>query len=107
MNKILLVVAMLFAFMHAAYAVVNINTASKEELEAVKGIGPVKAQAIIDYRQKNGQFVSVDDLTNVSGFGDKSVQNIRAEISTGGAGVSKKPEVKKTEVKKAEKVAPK
>ncbi|MFA6015325.1 MAG: helix-hairpin-helix domain-containing protein [Gallionellaceae bacterium] len=102
MNKILLIVAMLFAFMHAAFAVVNINTASKLELETVKGIGPVKAQAIIDYRQKNGQFVSVDDLTNVSGFGDKSVQNIRAEISTSGAAVGKQ-----SEVKKSEKVVPK
>ena len=120
MKKILLAVAMFFALISFAFAAVNINTATKEELDAVKGIGPVKAQAIVDYRQKNGQFKSVDDLKNVKGFGDKSVAKMKADLSVSGASTpapakkdaskvedklaktDKKEEAKKVEVKKDE-----
>jgi competence protein ComEA len=84
MKKILLVLAMCFAFINMAFAAVNLNTATKEELDAIKGIGPVKAQAIIDYRTKNGPFMTVDALKNVNGFGDKTVDKMRSEISVGG-----------------------
>jgi competence protein ComEA len=85
MKKILWVLAMFFAFTGLAFAAVNLNTATKEELDAVKGIGPAKAQAIIDYRSKNGPFKSVDDLKNVHGFGDKTVAKMRSELSVSGA----------------------
>jgi len=84
MKKIFWVIAVFFAFVSISFAAVNINAASKEELESVKGIGQVKAQAIIDYRHKNGQFKSVDDLKNIKGFGDKSVQKIRSELTVTG-----------------------
>ncbi|MFA5825228.1 MAG: helix-hairpin-helix domain-containing protein [Gallionellaceae bacterium] len=103
MKKILLVVALFFAFVSVAFAAVNLNTATKEELDSVKGIGPVKAQAIIEYRQKNGQFKSVDDLKNVKGFGDKSVEKMRSELTVSGASSAKK--VDKAEAKKEEKPA--
>src|SRR5260221_11582991 len=68
-----------------AFAAVNINTATKDELIALSGIGPAKAQAILDYRKANGPFKSVDDLKNVKGIGAKRLEKLRAEISVGAA----------------------
>lgn len=54
--------------------VVNINTATVEELTALNGVGEKKAQAIVDYRNGNGYFTSVEELTNVSGIGEKTLE---------------------------------
>ena len=67
-----------------ASAAVNINTATKDELIALQGIGPAKAQAIVDYRKQNGPFKSVDDLRNVKGIGAKRLEKLRADITVGG-----------------------
>lgn len=85
MKKLLLTMLAFFAMSSIAMAAVNLNSATKQELEAVNGIGPVKAQAIIDYRKKNGAFKSVTDLKNVPGFGDKSVTKVDSELSVGSA----------------------
>lgn len=72
---------------------VNINTASKEDLKALKGIGDTRAQDIIDYRKKNGDFKSVDDLEKVKGIGPGAMKQIRANIAvTGDTMVPKKAE---------------
>jgi len=78
-----LAVAFAALFALPASAVVNINTASKDELIALPGIGPAKAQAILDYRKLNGPFKSVDDLKNVKGIGAKRLDKLRAELTVG------------------------
>lgn len=83
MKRLLAVIALFVAGIGIACAAVNINTASVDELDAVKGIGPGKAKAIVDYRSKNGPFKSLDDLKEVKGFGDKSVVKLRSELSIG------------------------
>ena len=59
---------------------VNINTADAAGLQQISGIGPSKAQKIIAYREQNGKFKSVEDLTNVSGIGEKTLASIKDQI---------------------------
>ncbi len=77
--------ATLFGAALPAAAAVNINTANKDELVALPGIGPAKAQAILDYRKQNGPFKSIDDLKNVKGIGAKRLDKLRHELSVGSA----------------------
>lgn len=60
---------------------VNINTASKEGLATLTGIGESKALAIIDYREKNGGFKSIEEIMNVSGIGEKAFEKIKDYIT--------------------------
>jgi competence protein ComEA len=64
-----------------AGALINVNTASATELEALPGVGEVIAQAIVDYRTENGPFASVDQLLDVSGIGDATLENIRELVT--------------------------
>ncbi|MGX4763539.1 helix-hairpin-helix domain-containing protein [Holzapfeliella sp. JNUCC 72] len=59
---------------------IDLNTATESELQGITGIGQKKAQRIIDYRKKHGNFSSVDDLKNVTGIGDKFIESIRADV---------------------------
>jgi len=60
---------------------ININTATKSQLVSLPGIGDVKAQAIIDYRTKNGNFKRVEDIVNVSGIGEKTFESLKDLIT--------------------------
>ncbi|MFW6230163.1 MAG: helix-hairpin-helix domain-containing protein [Halanaerobium sp.] len=61
-------------------SLININQADQEQLETLSGIGPSKAAAIIKYREENSYFSNKEDLLNVSGIGEKTLENIRDEI---------------------------
>ena len=61
---------------------VNINTASMDELSKLDGIGESKAQAIIKYREENGNFKTIEDITNVSGIGSSVYEKIKDNITT-------------------------
>ena len=84
MKRLAVLLFALLAYAGLALGAVNVNTATKEQLEALDGIGPVKAQAIIDYRTKNGRFKSIDDLKNVAGIGDATLQKIRKDVTLTG-----------------------
>ncbi|MBY0483834.1 ComEA family DNA-binding protein [Nitrosomonas sp.] len=84
MKKFFLIMALMFLFTGTAFAAVNINTASQAELEALQGIGPTKAKAIIEYREKVGLFASIDDLEKVSGIGSGTVKQLRDVVTVEG-----------------------
>ena len=85
MKKLLLALVFWITAVGLAFGAVNINTATKEQLDALKGIGPTKAQAIIDYRTKHGPFKSIDDLEKVPGIGPATLKDIRNDITLTGA----------------------
>lgn len=60
---------------------ININTADAEQLETLKGVGPALAQRIIDYREQNGDFESIDDIKNVRGIGQKKFDAFKDKIT--------------------------
>jgi competence protein ComEA len=62
---------------------IDINTASSQELETLPGIGPTTAQKIIEYREQNGAFVSIEDIINVSGIGPGIYERIKDLITVG------------------------
>ena len=60
---------------------ININTATSQELQTLRGVGPALARRIIEYRQTSGGFSTVDDLTNVKGIGEETLGKIRDSIA--------------------------
>jgi len=80
---------LLFLLNQTLFAIVNINTASKEELKTLNGIGDKLAEKIIDYRSKN-KFTTIEDIKNIRGIGEKRFANIKTEISIGSYNLAKK-----------------
>ena len=60
---------------------ININTATKEQLTSISGIGDGRAESIIKYRSEHGKFVTIEDIKNVSGIGDSIFENIKDYIT--------------------------
>ena len=83
MKSKLLPALVLALFANAAFALVNLNTATKDELVALQGIGPAKAQAILDYRAKSGGFKTVEELKDVKGIGAKRFEKLKPELTVG------------------------
>ena len=62
---------------------IDINTADAAALQTLPGIGETKAAAIIAHREANGPFASVDDLQNVKGIGEKTLEKLKEQITVG------------------------
>ena len=79
MKKLLILLACFS--LNAFAAPVNINTADAKTIaDSLSGIGLKKAQAIVDYRSKNGAFKSTDDLAQVSGIGAKTIEKNKTDL---------------------------
>jgi competence protein ComEA len=76
--------------------VVNVNTATPDELELLPGVGPSRARAIVEYRTEHGSFEKVEDLLAVDGIGARALERMRPHVATSG----------KTTAAKTEKSAP-
>jgi competence ComEA-like helix-hairpin-helix protein len=77
------VVSFLFALsvsLYAAQGVINVNTATKEELMMLPGIGEKTALAIVTYRQVNGPFKTIDDMTKIKGMSKKKLDKLRPSL---------------------------
>ncbi|SCB75880.1 competence protein ComEA [Bifidobacterium bohemicum] len=61
---------------------IDLNTADAQDLQRIKGVGPVTAKRIIEYRTSVGRFTSVDDLLNVKGIGQKTLGKMRSQVKT-------------------------
>jgi competence protein ComEA len=89
MKHLMGVVLLVLMFLTGAAwaAPVNINTAEAPALmAAIKGVGEKKAQAIVQYRKQHGPFKSVDELANVPGIGEKTVEKNRNNLTIGKSG---------------------
>jgi competence protein ComEA len=100
MKKILVMLALILSFLSA----INVQTASKDELMCIKGIGEKKANAIIKYR-KSHKLESADDLLEVKGFGKGLVKNVQKSVKSIACGGKKsaKSSSKKDSKKKTSK----
>ena len=60
---------------------VNLNKATQSELETLPGIGPAKSQLILEYREQNGSFKTIEDIMSISGFGEKTFEKLKDLIT--------------------------
>ena len=83
MKKFYLAALLVLFLATAALAKININTADVQQLATLPGIGTVKAEAIVQYRNDNGKFKTINDLNEVKGIGDKMIKKISHEVTVG------------------------
>jgi len=100
MNKVILAIIGFFMAMGMAFAAVDLNSADEKQLDALKGVGPAKAKAIVDERKKNGPFKSLDDVqSRVKGIGPATIANWKKDNSASIGGGSAPKEDAKADVK--------
>ncbi len=80
MKKILIFCLVFMMWVGVAWAEVSINKGTIAELESLPHIGHVKAMAIVEYRDSNGPFTSIDDLIKVKGIGEKTLTKIKDQL---------------------------
>lgn len=102
LKKLLFAVVCLFASMSMAFAAVNLNTATEQELQTLPGIGPAKAKAIIDYRTTKGNFKTIEDLKNVKGIGEKTFDKFKSQLAVSGPTQVEPKSAKEAAPKKAD-----
>lgn len=85
LKKLLLITLLTFSCALLAGEMININTADKEALMTINGVGEKRAEAIIVWREQNGPFKSVDDLASVSGIGQSIIDQNRESLTVGEA----------------------
>ena len=87
MKKVCFLTVLLFllCFASAAFAKINLNTASVQDLTSLPGIGKAKAEAIVKYREANGPFKSLEDLAKVKGIGPKMLAKLKDAITVDAA----------------------
>lgn len=96
------IIALLFVSGSLLFGAINLQTASKEELMSIKGIGEKKAEQIMDYR-KSSKISKPEDLKNIKGFGDSVVDNVTNDVKVKEKSVKKAEKLEKKLEKKSEK----
>jgi competence protein ComEA len=96
MKKLLALLLAIVSFIGMAFAAVNINTADQKQLESLRGIGPVRAKAIIAYREKNGDFKTLEDVDKVPGIGKGTLAKIKDDVVFSGPTTSLGPDAKES-----------
>ncbi len=80
MKRIFLIICFLLMAVYA-FAVININTATVEELKTLKGVGQKRAEAIVKYRKEHGKFKDVYELAKIKGISKKMIDSWGKEIT--------------------------
>ena len=81
--------------------VVNVNVADSEQLKLLPGVGPAKAQAILEYRKAKGPFKKIEDLLGVSGIGERALERMRPFVVLEGKTTAQPKEAPPTQAKRA------
>lgn len=84
MNRWIAAIVLLM-YIGSAAAVVDLNAANQDTLEELNGIGPARAQAIIEYRHQHGPFLAIEQLLEVKGIGPGILERLRPQIGIGQA----------------------